>query len=107
MGQWAPIDIADALELLSPDFLAEEVRSHAVATLQRHDDEELQYYLLQLVQALRYESADLSRLARWAAGWCTTCCRWCGCGAAWCRWWCCGWVGGWVGCEMHFSSVIA
>ena len=26
MGQWAPIDIADALELLSPDFLAEEVR---------------------------------------------------------------------------------
>lgn len=119
MQQWAPIDVADALELLSPDFVNEEVgrrggggrarwvlwaercvvlccclgvwtmfscrqrrllcstaagapqlpllihllpgrapcrpappqvRSHAVEVLQKTDDEELLYYLLQLVQ---------------------------------------------------------
>ncbi|KAK9811578.1 hypothetical protein WJX72_006428 [[Myrmecia] bisecta] len=64
MQQWVPIDIADALELLSPDFTNEEVRAHAVEVLQRTDDEELLYYLLQLVQALRYESSEASRLAR-------------------------------------------
>jgi len=37
MKEWAAIDIADALELLSPDFKNHEVRAHAVATLQvRH-----------------------------------------------------------------------
>lgn len=41
-----------------------QVRSHAVAVLQQKDDDELMYYLLQLVQALRFEAADLSRLAR-------------------------------------------
>jgi hypothetical protein len=86
MQRWAPIDIADALELLSPDFTNEEVctavfvaadvvehaipdcndsmsiwlsatgarwfqvRRHAVEVLQRAEDEELCYYLLQLVQ---------------------------------------------------------
>jgi hypothetical protein len=49
----------------APEPPCAQVRGHAVATLQRHDDEELLYYLLQLVQALRYEQADLSRLARW------------------------------------------
>lgn len=34
MKEWAAIDIADALELLSPDFKNHEVRAHAVATLQ-------------------------------------------------------------------------
>lgn len=58
MGQWSRIDIADALELLSPDFSNEEVRAHAVAVLDRAPDEELLYYLLQLIQALRYESSD-------------------------------------------------
>eukprot|EP00877_Chromochloris_zofingiensis_P002248 jgi/Chrzof1/12023/Cz06g18140.t1 len=64
MQQWAPIEVADALELLSPDFKNDEVRSHAVSVLQRKDDDELLYYLLQLVQALRFEVVDLSRLAR-------------------------------------------
>ena len=36
--------------------------------LQRTDDEELLYYLLQLVQALRYESSHDSRLARFIVG---------------------------------------
>lgn len=34
MNEWAAIDIADALELLSPDFKNHDVRAHAVATLQ-------------------------------------------------------------------------
>lgn len=63
MQAWAPIAIADALELLSPDFSNEQVRGHAVEVLQRTEDEELLYYLLQLVQALRYESTTHSRLS--------------------------------------------
>lgn len=39
------------------------VRAHAVEVLKRTDDEELLYYLLQLVQALRYEAVDDSPLA--------------------------------------------
>ncbi|KAG2448608.1 hypothetical protein HYH02_006498 [Chlamydomonas schloesseri] len=58
MRQWAPISAADALELLSPDFRAEGVRQHAVQALQAVDADELGAYLLQLVQALRYEAAD-------------------------------------------------
>ena len=45
-----------------------QVRAHAVEVLQRTDDEELLYYLLQLVQALRYESSHDSRLARFIVG---------------------------------------
>ena len=41
-----------------------QVRAHAVEVLKRADDEELRYYLLPLVQALRYEPSDDSRLAR-------------------------------------------
>ena len=40
-----------------------QVRAHAVGVLQKADDEELLCYLLQLVQALRYEAADDSPLA--------------------------------------------
>ena len=40
-----------------------QVRSHAVEVLQRTEDEELLYYLLQLVQALRYEAKTHSRLS--------------------------------------------
>ncbi|CAD7699398.1 unnamed protein product [Ostreobium quekettii] len=63
MNQWAAIDIADALELLSPDFKNPQVRAHAVAVLQRADDDELLSYLLQLVQALRYEGSDTAQLS--------------------------------------------
>jgi len=40
-----------------------QVRGFAVESLRRTGDEELRYYLLQLVQALRYEAEDDSRLA--------------------------------------------
>nr|XP_043607077.1 phosphatidylinositol 3-kinase, root isoform [Erigeron canadensis] len=64
MGRWEMIDVCDALELLSPVFESEEVRAHAVHVLDRADDEELQCYLLQLVQALRFERSDKSRLSQ-------------------------------------------
>ncbi|KAB2609647.1 phosphatidylinositol 3-kinase [Pyrus ussuriensis x Pyrus communis] len=63
MGKWSMIDVCDALELLSPVFESEEVRAYAVSVLERADDEELQCYLLQLVQALRFERSDKSRLS--------------------------------------------
>ncbi|XP_041990822.1 phosphatidylinositol 3-kinase, root isoform isoform X1 [Salvia splendens] len=63
MGKWETIDVCDALELLSPVFESEEVRAYAVSVLERADDEELQCYLLQLVQALRFERSDKSRLS--------------------------------------------
>lgn len=63
MGRWETIDVCDALELLSPVFESEEVRAYAVTVLQRADDDELQCYLLQLVQALRFERSDRSRLS--------------------------------------------
>ncbi|CAK7328998.1 unnamed protein product [Dovyalis caffra] len=40
------------------------VRAYAVSVLERADDEELQCYLLQLVQALRFERSDKSRLSQ-------------------------------------------
>lgn len=53
---WEPIDVADALELLSVSFKADQVRKYAVSRISIADDEELLCYLLQLVQALRYEA---------------------------------------------------
>ncbi|KAL9258130.1 Phosphatidylinositol 3-kinase, root isoform-like protein [Drosera capensis] len=62
MGKWEMIDVCDALELLSPLFESEEVRAYAVSILERAEDEELQCYLLQLVQALRFERSDRSNI---------------------------------------------
>jgi len=67
LDKWAEIDVDDALELLGPQFDHHVVRSYAVERLKKADDEELQLYLLQLVQALKYEAAgegDDSSLAR-------------------------------------------
>jgi phosphatidylinositol 3-kinase len=55
LGRWTEIDIDDALELLGPSFDNSAVRSYAVHRLRKADDEELLLYLLQLVQALKYE----------------------------------------------------
>lgn len=58
LGHWSPVDIDDALELLSKDFRGiREVRRHAVERLEKASDADLELYLLQLVQALRYEPA--------------------------------------------------
>lgn len=45
-------------------ILVAQVRAHAVEVLRRTEDEELLYYLLQLVQALRYEASHDCPLAR-------------------------------------------
>ncbi|KAK4124895.1 phosphatidylinositol 3-kinase [Parathielavia appendiculata] len=55
LGKWTDIDVDDALELLGPTFDNPAVRAFAVDRLRKADDQELQLYLLQLVQALKYE----------------------------------------------------
>ena len=62
LSRWELLDPADALELLSPRFLQKgvdpRVRKYAISRLQCADNEELLLYLLQLVQALRYEEPE-------------------------------------------------
>lgn len=60
LERWTEIDIDDALELLGPSFGNAVVRSYAVRRLQKAGDEELLLYLLQLVQALKYENTASS-----------------------------------------------
>ncbi|ALC42493.1 Pi3K59F [Drosophila busckii] len=55
LANWAPMDVEDALELLSPTFTHAEVRKYAISRLAQAPDEDLLLYLLQLVQALKYE----------------------------------------------------
>jgi phosphatidylinositol 3-kinase len=58
LSVWVSIDVEDALELLSPDFTDPTVRTFGVSQLRRADDEELQLYLLQLVQAIKFERLE-------------------------------------------------
>ena len=63
IASWAPIGAGDALSLLSPDFPDSNVREFAVQVLGKAEDSEIMDYLLQLVQALRYETSDTSALS--------------------------------------------
>jgi phosphatidylinositol 3-kinase len=56
--KWAEIDVDAALELLGPTIDNPVVRAYAVDRLRKADDKELQLYLLQLVQALKFEKHD-------------------------------------------------
>uniref|UniRef100_A0A8C4R0Q2 Phosphatidylinositol 3-kinase, catalytic subunit type 3 n=1 Tax=Eptatretus burgeri TaxID=7764 RepID=A0A8C4R0Q2_EPTBU len=58
LARWKPMDVEDALELLSPRYSNTSVRRYAVTRLQQADDEDLLMYLLQLVQALKYENYE-------------------------------------------------
>lgn len=58
LENWTPMDVEDALELLSPNFTHAGVRRYAISRLQEAPDEDLMLYLLQLVQALKYENFD-------------------------------------------------
>ncbi|BGP25770.1 phosphoinositide 3-kinase [Rhodotorula toruloides] len=62
LPMWSEIEMDDALELLGPaeGFRDRRVRAYAVRQLERADDEELMLYLLQLVQALKFEPAPSS-----------------------------------------------
>lgn len=55
LPQWVDVDVDDALELLGPYFTDKSVREYAVRQLKRADDDDLLLYLLQLVQAIKYE----------------------------------------------------
>ncbi|KAL8718863.1 MAG: hypothetical protein Q9225_004053 [Loekoesia sp. 1 TL-2023] len=55
LPKWTEIDIDDALELLGPSLDNPAVRAYAVDRLRESDDDELLLYLLQLVQALKFE----------------------------------------------------
>ncbi|KAH0833172.1 kinase-like domain-containing protein [Lanmaoa asiatica] len=57
LPMWTEVDTDDALELLGPGTVDSRVRAFAVRQLNRADDDELMLYLLQLVQALKFESA--------------------------------------------------
>ncbi|KAH9506932.1 Phosphatidylinositol 3-kinase catalytic subunit type 3 [Dermatophagoides farinae] len=64
MNEWSPMDVDDALELLSPYFTHPAVRKYAVGRLKESaSDEDLLLYLLQLVQALKYENFQEIRQA--------------------------------------------
>jgi phosphatidylinositol 3-kinase len=66
LGKWTEIEVDDALELLGPTFDTQEVRAYAVDRLRKSDDDELLLYLLQLVQALKFEhiSTEMSQNAK-------------------------------------------
>ncbi|KAI9359230.1 kinase-like domain-containing protein [Zopfochytrium polystomum] len=53
---WAEIDVEDALELLGQSFRHPQVRGYAVLQLKKANDEDLRLFLLQLVQALKFEN---------------------------------------------------
>jgi phosphatidylinositol 3-kinase len=55
LPKWVEIDVDDALELLGPSVRNPAVRAYAVDRLRKADDDELLLYLLQLVQALKFE----------------------------------------------------
>jgi len=64
LDQWEAMDLDDALELLSAPFShVPRLRHYAVKRLETYSDDDLQYYLLQLVQALRYDKSPLADLA--------------------------------------------
>lgn len=60
LPKWTEIDVDDALELLGPTFINPAVRTYAVDRLRKADDEELLVYLLQLVQALKFEKTEIT-----------------------------------------------
>ncbi|KAJ1554757.1 Phosphatidylinositol (PI) 3-kinase, partial [Nowakowskiella sp. JEL0078] len=55
LSNWVNIDVDEALELLGPSFTHRSVRAHGVNQVEKANDDELQLYLLQLVQALKFE----------------------------------------------------
>ncbi|KAL6945200.1 hypothetical protein ACO0QE_002648 [Hanseniaspora vineae] len=56
MDLWIEIGIEDAIELLGPRYTLPFVREYAVKRLEKSTDDEIQLYLLQLVQALCLEN---------------------------------------------------
>ena len=71
INKWVPIDVSSALELLSGHFKNKNIRLHGINVLKKQaSDYDLELYIMQLVQAIRFESSEqisiykLSDLAR-------------------------------------------
>jgi len=64
LGRWAPLKPVAALELLDAKFADAQIRSYAVGCLEDFSDNDLEMYVLQLVQVLKYEARHDSALAR-------------------------------------------
>lgn len=63
LNRWTAVEVADALEMLSDFFRNAHVREYATRVLSQASDDEISSYLLQLVQALRYEATNPSPLS--------------------------------------------
>jgi phosphatidylinositol-4,5-bisphosphate 3-kinase len=63
LAKWQPPSPTEALTLLDAKFADQRVRAYAVAQIERFRDHEMMLYMLQLVQALKYELYDDSPLA--------------------------------------------
>ncbi|EAY19428.1 Phosphatidylinositol 3- and 4-kinase family protein [Trichomonas vaginalis G3] len=64
LQQWEKPKPAEALSLLDSEFADQRVRAYAVECLESLSDDEIMLYMLQLVQALKYEMYDDSPLCR-------------------------------------------
>jgi len=64
MAKWAKLPGSQALQLLDAHYPAPEVREYAVGCLRNISDMDLEDYLLQLVQVLKYEPFHDSPLSR-------------------------------------------
>ncbi|CEM01653.1 unnamed protein product [Vitrella brassicaformis CCMP3155] len=58
LEKWERPALDDALELLSREFAMPALRQYAIGTLEKASESELRLYLLQLVQAIRYEDQN-------------------------------------------------
>ncbi len=63
LSLWVKLSPTDALELLDSRFACPEIREYAVRCLKDMSESDLKSYLLQLVQALKYEPYHDSPLA--------------------------------------------
>jgi len=59
-NKWEPMDVEDALELVGPNTKHPGLRRYAISRLNSAKDEQLEIYLPQLVQALKYENQAVS-----------------------------------------------
>ncbi|XP_065188774.1 phosphatidylinositol 3-kinase catalytic subunit type 3-like [Sycon ciliatum] len=58
MEEWDPVGVEGALDLLAAKFPNADIHRYAVSKLSLATDDELMLYLLQLVQALRFDKQD-------------------------------------------------
>lgn len=64
LSKWAKPTPSEALSLLDSEYADHRVRAYAVQCLEELSDDEIMLYMLQLVQALKYEMYDDSPLCR-------------------------------------------